>query len=41
VIDIKALRDDPDGVKAEYRDGVLALFLPRAESEKPKSIKVA
>lgn len=30
-----------DGVKAEYRDGVLALFLPRAESEKPKSIKVA
>jgi HSP20 family protein len=32
---------DPDRVKAEYRDGVLALFLPRAESEKPKSIKVA
>ncbi len=32
---------DPDGVKAEYRDGVLALFLPRSESEKPKSIKVA
>lgn len=30
-----------DGVKAEYRDGVLALFLPRAETEKPKSIKVA
>jgi len=30
-----------DGVKAEYRDGVLALFLPPAESEKPKSIKVA
>jgi HSP20 family protein len=30
-----------DRVKAEYRDGVLALFLPRAESEKPKSIKVA
>jgi HSP20 family protein len=30
-----------DGVKAEYRDGVLALFLPRAASEKPKSIKVA
>jgi HSP20 family protein len=30
-----------DGVKAEYRDGVLALFLPRAEGEKPKSIKVA
>jgi len=32
---------DADGVKAEYRDGVLALFLPRAETEKPKSIKVA
>jgi HSP20 family protein len=32
---------NPDGVKAEYRDGVLALFLSRAESEKPKSIKVA
>jgi HSP20 family protein len=32
---------DPDRVKAEYRDGVLALFLPRAESEKSKSIKVA
>jgi HSP20 family protein len=32
---------DPDRVKAEYRAGVLALFLPRAESEKPKSIKVA
>ena len=31
---------DPDGVKAEYRDGILALFLPRAESEKPKSIKI-
>jgi HSP20 family protein len=31
---------DPDGVKAEYRDGVLALFLPRAASEKPKTIKV-
>ena len=31
---------DPDGVKAEYRDGVLALFLPRAESDKPKTIKI-
>jgi HSP20 family protein len=30
-----------DGVKAEYRDGILALFLPRAEADKPKSIKVA
>ncbi len=32
---------DPDGIKAEYRDGVLALFLPRAESDKPRSIKIA
>ena len=32
---------NPEGVKAEYRDGILALYLPRAESEKPKSIKVA
>jgi HSP20 family protein len=32
---------NPDGVKAEYRDGILALFLPRAKSEKAKSIKVA
>ena len=31
---------DADGIKAEYRDGVLALFLPRAESEKPRSIKI-
>jgi HSP20 family protein len=31
---------DPDGIKAEYRDGVLALFLPRAESDKARSIKI-
>jgi len=31
---------DANGVKAEYRDGILALFLPRAESDKPRSIKV-
>ena len=31
---------DPDGVKAECRDGVLALFLPRAARDKPKSIQV-
>ena len=24
-------RIDPDGIKAEYRDGVMALFIPRAE----------
>jgi len=31
---------DGDGVKAECRDGFLALFLPRAEREKPRSIKI-
>ena len=31
---------DADGVKAEYRDGVLALFLPRAEKDKPKTITI-
>ena len=31
---------DPEGIKAEYRDGVLALLLPRAESEKPRTIKI-
>ena len=32
---------NPDGVKAEYRDGILALFLPGAEQDKPKAITVA
>lgn len=27
-------------IKAEYRDGVLALFIPRAESDKPRSITI-
>lgn len=31
---------DADRIKAEYRDGLLALFLPRAESDKPHTIKV-
>ena len=31
---------DPEGVKAECRDGILALFLPRAEADKPRSITV-
>ena len=34
------VRLDPDGIKAEYRDGVLALFLPRVESDKPRSIAI-
>jgi len=32
---------DPDHIKAEYRDGILALFLPRSERDKPHSIKVS
>lgn len=32
---------DPDGVKAEYRDGVLAIFVPRAEADKPRTIKIS
>jgi HSP20 family protein len=32
---------DADGVRAECRDGLLALFLPRSERDKPKSITVA
>jgi HSP20 family protein len=31
---------DPDGVKAECQDGILALFLPQAERDKPRSIKI-
>jgi HSP20 family protein len=31
---------DADGVKAEYRNGILAVFLPRAERDKPRSIKI-
>jgi len=31
---------DPDGVQAECRDGILALYLPRAERDKPKTIAI-
>ena len=31
---------DPDRIAADYRNGILALSLPRAESDKPKAIKV-
>jgi len=34
------VRLDPDRITADYRDGILALSLPRAESDKPKAIKV-
>lgn len=32
---------DADAIKAEYRDGVLALFIPRSESDKPRSIVIS
>ena len=32
---------DPDRVTAVYRDGVLALSLPRAESDKPRAIRIS
>jgi len=35
------IRIEPDRIMAEYRDGVLALFIPRADSDKPRSIKVS
>jgi len=31
---------DPDAVKAEYRDGVLKITVPKPESHKPKQITV-
>jgi HSP20 family protein len=31
---------DADGIKAEYRDGILALYLPRPERDKPRNIKI-
>jgi HSP20 family protein len=31
---------DPDRIQAEYNDGLLALFIPRAEKDKPRSIEV-
>lgn len=31
---------DTDRIRAEYRDGILALFIPRAESDKPRTIEI-
>jgi HSP20 family protein len=31
---------DPDGIKAEFNDGLLALFIPRAEQDKPRTIEI-
>ena len=35
------VRLEPDSIKAEYRDGILALFLPRSERDKPRTIAVS
>ena len=32
---------DAEKVRAEYRDGMLAIFLPRAEHDKPRSVRIA
>jgi HSP20 family protein len=32
---------DPDGIKAEYNDGLLALFIPRGERDKPRNIQIS
>ncbi len=31
---------DADRIQAEYADGLLALFIPRAERDKPRSIEI-
>lgn len=35
------VRLEPDRIKAEYHDGILALFLPRSERDKPRTITVS
>jgi HSP20 family protein len=32
---------DPDAIKAECHDGILAMFLPRAERDKARSISIS
>jgi HSP20 family protein len=34
------IRLDPNNIKAEYRDGILAIHLPRSERDKPRTIKI-
>jgi HSP20 family protein len=34
------IRIDPVAIHAELREGVLALFIPRAESDKPRKISI-
>ncbi len=32
---------DSEKLKAEYRDGILAIFIPRAEDDKPRRINIS
>jgi HSP20 family protein len=32
---------DPDNVKAEYRNGILTVTLPKKEQSKPRQIKLS
>ena len=34
-------RIESDKIRAEFQDGLLQVFLPRAESDKPKQIKIS
>jgi HSP20 family protein len=31
---------DPDRIKAEYNDGLLAIFIPRSEQDKPRTVEI-
>ena len=35
------VRLDADAIKAEYRDGILALFLPRSERDRPRTVPIS
>lgn len=34
------MRIEADGIKAEYENGLLALFIPRAERDKPRTVQI-
>ena len=34
------IKVDAGGIKAEYRNGILALFIPRAEQDKPRKVTI-
>jgi HSP20 family protein len=31
---------EPDGIRADYQNGVLTIYLPKAQSAKPRTIKI-